>query len=101
MAKNDNSFPHQIAAEVKDFHLKLVELKKGLQPIINNLYQIRDDIEKAKDPIKAATLELTVCQAINSLFYSKFCGDFRLATCSQITILLVDLAHCPNCHTRY
>ena len=72
MAKADNSFPHEIANEVKDFHLKLVELKKGLQPIINNLYQIRDDVEKAKDPFKAATLELTMCQAINSLFYSKF-----------------------------
>lgn len=72
MAKNDKSFPNEIAGEVKDFHLKLVELKKSLQPVMNNLYQIRDEIEKAKDPFKAATLELTMCQTINSLFYGKF-----------------------------
>ena len=72
MAKNDKSFPHEIAGEVKDFHLKLVQLKKDLQPVLSNLYRIRDDIEKAKDPIKAATSELTMCQAINSLFYRKF-----------------------------
>lgn len=67
----NESFPKEIANQVKDFHLNLISLKKELEPIIKNIYQIKDDIEKTKDPIKLATLELTLCQAINSLFYSK------------------------------
>lgn len=70
--KNDNTFPSVIANQVKEFHLSLMSLKKELEPIINNLYKIRDDVEKSKDPIKSAILELTICQTINSLFYSEY-----------------------------
>ena len=69
MAKNE-SFPSEIADQVKEFHLNLISLKKELDPILNNLYKIRDDV--ANDPVKSANLELTLCQSINSLFYSKY-----------------------------
>lgn len=70
MSEEKESFPSVIAQPVKDFHLSLMELKKELKPIASNLFQVKDEIEKTEDPIKQATVELTLCQTINSLFYS-------------------------------